>query len=126
MQTLKRVLGIAALFFTTAQAADTAFINVNVVPMTEEVVHVSQTVVVSDGRITAIGDVDVTEIPDGAAVVDGTDRYVMPGLAEMHAHVPAADSPDLERVLNLFIANGVTQVRGMLGEPGHLELREKL
>lgn len=126
MRTLKQALGIAALFVTTVHAADTAIVNVNVVPMTEDVVHASQTVVVSDGRITAIGDVNVTVIPDGATVVDGTDRYVMPGLAEMHAHVPAADSPDLERVLHLFVANGVTQVRGMLGEPGHLELREKI
>jgi len=126
MQTLKRALGFAAMLVTTAHAADTAIININVVPMTEDVVHASQTVVVSEERITAIGDVDVTVIPDGATVVDGTDRYLIPGLAEMHAHVPAADSADLERVLHLFVANGVTQVRGMLGEPGHLELREKL
>src|SRR5690606_32674973 len=32
----------------------------------------------------------------------------------------------LEEVLFLYVANGVTTVRGMLGEPGHLELREQL
>jgi len=107
-------------------AASTAFINVNVIPMTTEIVITGQTVVVEDGIIVAIGDVDGLPVPEEAEVVDGTDRYLMPGLAEMHAHVPDAGTPGLDRDFTLFIANGVTTIRGMLGRPSHLVLRQQL
>lgn len=109
-----------------ATAAPTAFLNVNVIPMGEETVIEAQTVVVEDGIITVIGDVESVPVPVGARVVDGTDRYLMPGLAEMHAHVPDAGAENLDRVFTLFVANGVTTVRGMLGRPSHLALREQL
>jgi imidazolonepropionase-like amidohydrolase len=107
-------------------AASTAFLNVNVVPMTADAVIEAQTVIVEDGKITVIGDVDSVPVPEGAHVVDGTDRYLMPGLAEMHAHVPDVGSQNLDRVFTLFVANGVTTVRGMLGRPAHLVLRQQL
>ncbi len=109
-----------------ASAASTAFINVNVLPMTSESVVAGQTVIVEGGVIAAIGDVESTPVPEDAEVVDGTDRYLMPGLAEMHAHIPAAASQSLDRIFTLFAANGVTTVRGMLGQPSHLMLRQQL
>jgi imidazolonepropionase-like amidohydrolase len=107
-------------------AGTTAFINVNVLPMSSEAVLPSQTVIVEDGLITAVGDVDGIRIPSEATVVDGTDRFLMPGLAEMHAHVPPASSAELDRYFNLFVANGVTSIRGMLGRPDHLALRDSI
>ena len=104
----------------------TAFVNVNVIPMSAETVLAEQTVIVRGGRIEIVGSVDTTPIPDGARVVDGTDRFLMPGLAEMHAHVPEAGTPALDRYFNLYVANGVTTVRGMLGRPSHLGLRADL
>jgi hypothetical protein len=86
----------------------------------------AQTVVVDKGRIVAVGSVDSVPVPEDVQVVDGTDRYLMPGLAEMHAHVPDSASPILDRVFSLFVANGVTTVRGMLGRPSHLKLRQDL
>ncbi len=109
-----------------ARAEPAAFINVNVIPMTSATVVAAQTVVVSDGRIVAVGDVETIPVPEDAIVVDGTDRYLLPGLAEMHAHVPNIGTDYLDRVLTLFVANGVTTVRGMLGRPAHLTLREQL
>jgi imidazolonepropionase-like amidohydrolase len=45
----------------------------------------------------------------------------------MHAHVPPVDDLEpMKEVLTLFLANGVTTIRGMLGHPKHLELREKI
>ena len=110
----------------TATADIAAFVNVNVIPMDQERIIEQQTVLVSDGIIDRIGDVDEVPVPEEARVVDGTDRFLMPGLAEMHAHVPPADSADLERDFALFVANGVTTARGMLGHPSHLELRAAL
>jgi len=118
------ILIIAAC--NAASAASTAIINVNVVPMHAETVIPAQTVVVKDGLISAIGSVDKVPVPEDAEVVDGTDRYLMPGFVEMHAHVPGTTSQNLGRVLTLFAANGVTTIRGMLGRPSHLILRQQL
>lgn len=104
----------------------TAFVNVNVIPMSDERVVTQQTVIVRDGLIGTIGSVDEVPVPEDALVVDGTDRFLIPGLAEMHAHVAPAPSDALERDFALFAANGVTTVRGMLGHPSHLALREDL
>ncbi|MCG8369530.1 MAG: amidohydrolase family protein [Proteobacteria bacterium] len=119
-------LPVALLLTSVAWAAPTAFVNVNVVPMSSETVIAQQTVLARDGRIESIGPVDAVPIPEGTTVVDGTDRYLMPGLAEMHAHVPDADSPEVERNFALYVANGVTTIRGMLGRPSHLALRRDL
>ena len=79
---------IALLLVAQASLAEqTAFINVNVVPMSSDTIIEQQTVIVDRGVIQAIGPVDDVPIPKGATVVDGTDRYLMPGLAEMHAQM---------------------------------------
>ena len=118
---------VASLVASGAASADiAAFVNVNVIPMDHERVIEQQTVIVSDGIIGTIGHVDEVPVPEGARVIDGTDRFLIPGLAEMHAHVPPAGSDDLERDFALFVANGVTTVRGMLGHPSHLALRKAL
>jgi len=128
----RRLLQTALLFATglygvsVAAASATAFINVNVVPMATETVLPAQTVLVEDGVITTIGNVDDVRIPEDALAVDGTDRFLMPGLAEMHAHVPTANSRQLDRFFTLFVANGVTSIRGMLGHPSHLDLRRDI
>lgn len=123
---IRRLLLLMLLSPAFAGAVPTAFVNVNVVPMTSETVVAAQTVIVSGNHIVAIGDVETTVLPDDAVVVDGTDRYLIPGLVEMHGHVPDPSSPDFDRVMTLFVANGVTTVRGMLGRGSHLELRQRI
>ncbi|MCY3624137.1 MAG: amidohydrolase family protein [Gammaproteobacteria bacterium] len=66
-----------------------------------------------------------------AAVIDAAGKFVIPGLTEMHAHVPVVRFDQggeryREDVLFLWVANGVTLARGMMGHPSHLELREAL
>ena len=117
---------VALLPVSVANADTTAFINVNVLPMTDDTVVPARTVVVVDDRIATIGPVESTVVPDEAVLVDGTDRFLMPGLTEMHGHVTSTRPADLDRLLGLFLANGVTTVRGMLGRPSHLTLRADL
>lgn len=126
MRTSKLIIPLLILIAAGAQASSTAFVNVNVVPMNEETVLTGRTVIVTDGIVAIVGDVESTVLPDDAAVVDGTDRYLMPGLTEMHGHVPEQVSRDFDRVMTLFVANGVTTVRGMLGRLSHLALRRKI
>jgi imidazolonepropionase-like amidohydrolase len=104
-----------------------AFTGVNVVPMNEEKILENYTVIVSDGRISAVSPADEARIPDIAQRIDGSGKYLMPGLAEMHGHIPGPENPQYaEDVLFLYISNGVTTVRNMAGNPYHLELRERL
>ena len=116
-----------ALFVAPAVLAETAaIVNVNVIPMTSEVVLEAQTVIIKDGIIVAIGGVDLVPVPEDAELIDGTDRFLMPGLTEMHGHVTGTGEAQVGRLFSLFLANGVTTVRGMLGRQSHLELREDI
>lgn len=99
--------------------------NVAVIPMSTETVLENQTVVVKNGFVTAIG--PKVTYDKNALVIDAKGKYLMPGLAEMHAHVPPVDEIEpIKEVLLLFAANGVTTIRSMLGHPLHLEVRSKI
>lgn len=104
---------------------ETAFVDVNVIPMDGERVLANQTVLVRGDRIVEIGPAAKIKVPAGATRVNGNGKYLMPGLAEMHGHIPAQQSPReyVDAVLFLYVANGITTVRGMLGAPNQLELR---
>lgn len=103
------------------------FQSVNVIPMDTETVVENQDVVMSEGKILAVGPTGQVTYNTDATIVDGKGKYLIPGLAEMHAHVPPVDDIEpMKEVLTLFLANGVTTIRGMLGHPRHLELRDKI
>ena len=103
-----------------------AFVGVNVVPMDSERVLENHTVVVQDGRITSVA-ADDSQVPEGAQRIDGDGRWLMPGLAEMHGHVPGPDDPQYaEDTLFLYVSNGVTTVRNMAGHASHLALRDRV
>jgi imidazolonepropionase-like amidohydrolase len=96
--------------------------SVTVIPMDEERVIPDQTVIIKDGKVTAMG--KRLKYGKDALIIDGKGKYLIPGLAEMHAHVPPIDDLEpMKEVLFLFAANGITTIRGMLGHPKHLELR---
>ncbi|MFO7764281.1 MAG: amidohydrolase family protein [Wenzhouxiangellaceae bacterium] len=97
--------------------------NVRVVDVEAATSSEPTTVHVRDGWIVdaATGDGDEVER------IDASGHYLIPGLAEMHAHVPSSsDRQGVDDVLALFLAHGVTTIRGMLGEPGHITLRAEL
>ena len=78
----------------------------------------ASTIVVRDGRITAVVDEGELEVPAGAKVVDASGKYVVPGFADMHTHFslgfPAPRRPDeTEEVLRRQLYYGVTSVLQM-------------
>ena len=105
-----------------------AFVDVSVLPMDRDRVLSGQTVLVRDGRITAVGPSASVRVPPDAQRIDGRGKYLMPGLAEMHAHVLGPAQPqELNRdIMFLYVANGVTTIRAMLGAPNQLVLRGQL
>ncbi|MFZ6001036.1 MAG: amidohydrolase family protein [Bacteroidota bacterium] len=103
------------------------FTSVNVIPMDTERVLENQTVITKNGKITYVGNSKGARYSKTATLIDAKGKYLMPGLAEMHAHVPPIDNLEpMKDVLVLYLAGGITTIRGMLGHPRHLELRSKI
>lgn len=104
-----------------------AFVDVTVIPMDRERILPRQTVVVRGDRIVTLGAANRVKVPDSSRKVDGRGKFLLPGLAEMHAHIPGGEVPDslIERTLFLFVSRGITTIRGMLGHPRHLDLRAR-
>jgi imidazolonepropionase-like amidohydrolase len=104
-----------------------AFVDVTVIPMDRERRLPGQTVLVRDDRIVEIGPAARVRVPARSVRVDGKGKFLIPGLAEMHAHIPGGQASDtvVERTLFMYVAGGITTVRGMLGHPRHLELRDR-
>jgi imidazolonepropionase-like amidohydrolase len=104
----------------SGNATPVAFVHVNVLPMNREVVLADQTVIVRDGRILTVGPAAKTAIPSGATKVDGSGKYLIPGLADAHVHLQTPTE------FPLYLANGVTTVFNLDGRPAHLLWRKKI
>jgi imidazolonepropionase-like amidohydrolase len=91
---------------------------VNLIDVTGGTVAANSTVVLSGGRIADVGRSADVRIPRGAQVVDGSGKFLIPGLWDMHVHMVFGDwfPQSREITLPLFVANGVTGVRDMGGE----------
>ena len=106
-----------------------AFTDVTILPMDRPGTVQNQTVVVVDRTITEVGPAGSVRVGEGATIIEGAGRYLVPGLAEMHAHVPpGADPPRdaVEDILFLYVANGITTIRGMLGSEYQIPLAAEL
>ena len=124
------LLTAATLLAPRVAAQDQAvvFTNVTVIPMDTERTMANQTVIVRGQRIAEVGPSASIKTPTGARVVDGRGKFLLPGMAEMHGHVPpgeGATDANMTKVLAYYALNGVTFVRGMLGDPKHLAWRER-
>lgn len=130
---LTGLLCLLLLLPATALAETWQLEDVNVIDVETGAVLTGQDLRITAGRIESMG-------PSGSLDerrrrsdppldrVDGQGGWLIPALAEMHAHIPPASQGEraTQDVLTLFLARGVTTLRGMLGEPSHLELRDRL
>jgi imidazolonepropionase-like amidohydrolase len=89
--------------------------HVAVIDPASGAVRTDMTVVVEGSRITGVGPSAGATTRDGAREVDGTGRFLIPGLWDMHVHALFGDwTPGgREVVLPLLLANGVTGARDM-------------
>ncbi len=84
-----------------------AIVGAGVVDTVGTVMATPMTIIVTGGVISAIGPVGSVSIPAGAFVVDGTNRFAVPGLADLHTHVGFGLSPSN---LLQYVAAGVTTI----------------
>jgi imidazolonepropionase-like amidohydrolase len=105
-----------------------AFRNVTIVPMDSERIVPAQTVVVRGSVIESVAAAASRDAPSDAVVIDGTGGFLVPGLADMHVHLPGPGAPAgrAEDELFLYVANGVTTARSMAGFDTHITLRQRV
>ena len=122
--------------FVKEDAPVLALAHVRVIDGTGATVRSEQTLIIRDGKISALGDSASTKISEGARVLDLTGRTVIPGLVGMHDHMyyPAPGSaPPLypEHAASfprLYLAGGVTSIRttGSVEPYADLELKHAI
>ncbi|HMC01556.1 MAG TPA: amidohydrolase family protein [Flavobacteriaceae bacterium] len=86
--------------------------NVNVVTMDSDTLLANHSVIVQGDSILMVIPNSKIKIPAKATVIDGTGKYLMPGLVDMHTHI--RDTSNLSK----YIRYGVTTVRDMAGNIG--------
>lgn len=121
MKPILCLLVLAGLATTSATAQDRlAILNVTVVDVTDGTLHPGQNVLIDDNRITSVGPAGDSDLPAGALAVDGTGRFLIPGLWDMHVHTfnNNAPQPPNTWTFPLYLAHGVTGIRDMWVRPG--------
>jgi imidazolonepropionase-like amidohydrolase len=93
-------------------------VHVAVIDVVTGGVRRDASVVVEGDRITQVRSSRGVKIPAGARVVDGTGKFLIPGLWDMHVHTFFGEQAPAGRdiTLPLFVANGITGVRDMGSE----------
>jgi imidazolonepropionase-like amidohydrolase len=113
---------------TEANAVRTIFTNVDVFDGVNEALIKNANVLIEDNLISAISTDEI--VGDGATVIDGTGKTLMPGIIEAHAHLSLAGAtidelltqlPSMAAIISVvqaevMLMNGVTTARDMGGE----------
>jgi imidazolonepropionase-like amidohydrolase len=106
----------------SAEQVIVAVTNVTVIDPGKGKSKPKQTVLISGERIAEVGRSSRVNLPANTRMVDGTGKFLIPGLWDMHAHLEEDFSKTND--LLLYIANGVTGVRIMWGAPTHHKWRK--
>jgi imidazolonepropionase-like amidohydrolase len=111
--------------------------NVNIITMKDgDEVLKNATLVIKNDKIEAING----EVPKEAKIIDGTGKWLMPGLIDMHVHIPTDAGPmgpklptqgatlffDLQDYMTLYNANGVTTAFELSAKPEHFAQRNEI
>ena len=89
-----------------------AITDVGVVDVVAGVTRPNQTVLISGNRISGVGPAPRISVPRGATTVNGSGKYLVPGMWDLHSHAVMFGRASLE----LYLANGVTGIRDMGAE----------
>lgn len=93
--------------------------NVNILSSDGESFVPNQTILIEQGLIKKID--STTSISLQNKIIDGTGKYLIPGLVDSHVHIFKSPND-----LLLYVANGITQVRELIGDDSRLELKQQV
>ena len=93
--------------------------NVNLLSSNADRFIPNQSVYIEDGKISRID--SIKKLPANYEIVDGNGKYLIPGLIDAHVHLFKSPND-----LLLYIANGVTEVRELIGEKDHLIWKKEI
>lgn len=110
--------------------------DVNIIPMTpDNTIIKNATIVIGDGKIVALNE----QIPELAKVIDGSGKWLIPGLIDMHVHGLAdinfsSDYPtkgatwfaNTQDVMTPYVATGVTTIFELNARVEHFGQRNKI
>lgn len=122
-----RIILFSLLILQRAFAQNLIINNVTVIPITTNTVISNVNVYITNGVIEKI-------VPEGTKLpfkdyktIDAQGKFLIPGMADMHAHFPENKSPiNLQEYLELNLAAGVTTLRSMRGNERQLALRDEI
>ncbi len=108
------VAGLLAAPAANAQSDSSIVIsNVTVIDVESGQRHPGVSVVISGNRIAQVGRLRRSDFAQGARIIDGSGKFLIPGLWDMHVH--SAYTGLFNMMSPLYTANGVTGVREMFG-----------
>lgn len=114
---------IFLLLTSCSKVKTVVFKNVNVIPMTSEIVLENRDVYVKGNQIDAIVPTGTDIQGQADIIIDGEGKYLIPGLADMHVHIYRnIEGSDLP----LYIATGVTTIRDCNGREFILKFRDEV
>ena len=119
--------GAAARPFLKVDAATIAITHVRVIDGTGAPARADQTLILRSGTIAAMGATASTAVPEGATVIDGTGKSVMPGIVMLHEHLYYPTGPGVygqlgASFIRLYLAGGVTTMRTAGNENGFMDM----
>jgi imidazolonepropionase-like amidohydrolase len=114
--------GFTAL--VAANEGSLAFVGATLIDGTDAAPLEDSVIVITNGRISAVGPRGAVTVPDDALVIDATGKTIMPGIVNAHAHVGGTlglstgnyNAQNLTRQLQLYARYGVTTVNSLGGD----------
>lgn len=104
----------------------TAITHVNIVDVKNKYIIPDKTVLIRDNKIEKIG--SNIKLPPGVKIIQGKNKFLMPGLWDMHNHDMDDESAEVtdSTMIPLLIANGITGVRDMFASKITLKRRDSV
>lgn len=120
----KIVLFLCLLLHSLAYGQDIIIRDIDLIPIAENTIIRKQSVWLKDGKIARIAPFEKLPKNRETIILEGQGKYLMPGLADMHVHLPETEKVDTLLLLN--IAAGVTHIRIMNSRTSQSALKQRL
>src|ERR1700691_549878 len=106
---LQTLIAVGLCVASGAVAQVTVLTHATVIDGTGNTPQRDATIVIENGRIRDIGPSSLIQAPAGAAMVDLTGKFIVPGIINAHGHVGANRDPQLRQ----YALYGVTTTTSM-------------